>query len=788
FLEGGKGFRALENVLDKSTVRRRGSRSSDLDETLQSECVQCLRVLMNTEPGFAQVLRSPSLVAHIAYCLYTNNNKLRAKVAEVLAALCVMTPESHRLVLVALSDFRVAHEERFRFEYLVETLATPISPSFGPDSGMGGEDDGFEWEHKTACMSLMNALVNSPLSLDDRIALGDELRRRGLEDVIRSLQSQNPPESLMIQINAYEEERHEDRMDLQERLYSANKIEDEQGQVREPIDDLQEIIQMLPRDDEMYPRVIRVLRQYAQAGANTLRHPVERDEEDEEDGHESDDSMDESIAKQDIQFKQDLWTILEKFGEYTLDIRDFERDWARAQDDFLESIQYIVGKRGIMLTFSNHSAAAEGSTSASSTDVASSGASSMSTGSYTSSMRQTYIDYEIDNLRRELEEVREESEGYKRQVSAARKEAEQAKALVTSMQKSNNHAGVVQRLVQKEKEVTQLQEAIEKMEKKYNIKADLSMDEDVRRPERVREIDSTRWNAMLTEVEVQKSKTAQATILADDRQKEIKYLKRALLIVCQRYEKAVGERVPDVTDDETKSPTDRNQSEGALQLSNTFEALARKDEEIISLKNELEQVRTDQAVKSAPANEVVTLRSSLKETNQRVQELQFALIERDNQVKSLKEQLYLLEAAKLSDDMNGVSQGIVGPHLGTEAAMATQSDSNSVGRADRSHTRASLKLQIQALSAKGWQAKEEDEEDEEALHLRHALGHCHLGQELLDLECVGQHCHLRLHHQDLGISNLKKLLLLPLPLLQQRPATKYHRAPQPRRQRAHRSQ
>ncbi|KAF9163119.1 hypothetical protein DFQ26_002908 [Actinomortierella ambigua] len=729
FLEGGRGFRALENVLDNSTVKRRGSRSSDLDETLQSECVQCLRVLMNTEPGFAQVLRSPSLVAHIAYCLYTNNNKLRAKVSEVLAALCVMTPESHRLVLIALSDFRVAHEERFRFEYLVETLATPISPSFGPDSGADGEDGGFEWEYKTACMSLMNALVNSPLSLDDRIALGDELRRRGLEDVIRSLQSQNPPESLMIQINAYEEERHEDKMDLQERLYSASKLEGEEGQASDPIEDLQEIIQMLPREDEMYPRVIRVLRQYAQAGADTLKQPSKKEDSEEAD-ESSDDGLEESLANQDMQFKQDLWTILEKFGEYTLDMRDFERDWSRAQDDFLESIQYIVGKRGIVLTFSNHSVAAEGSSSASSTDVTSSGASSISTGSYTSSMRQTYIDFEIDNLRRELEEAREESEGYKRQVSAARKDAEQAKALVSSMQKSNhlrqadaltmvgdirNHAGVVQRLVQKEREVTQLQEAIEKMEKRYNIKADLSMDDDIRRPERVRDIDSARWNAMLTEVEVQKSKTAQVTNLADDRQKEIKYLKRALLIVCQRYEKAVGERVPEVTDDDTKSPTDRNQSERALQLSNTFEALARKDEEIISLKSELEQVRTDQAVKSTPANEIVSLRSTLKETNQRIQELQSALIERDNQVKSLKEQLYLFEAAKLSDDMNGVSQGATSPHSGAEPAMIAQSDTNSAGRAERLHARGSLKLQIKALSAKGWQAKEEDEEHEEGV-------------------------------------------------------------------------
>jgi len=44
---------------------------------------------------------------------------------------------------------------------------------------------------------------------------------------------------------------------------------------------------------------------------------------------------------------------------------------------------------------------------------------------------------------------------------------------VGSIAEIQNHAGVVQRLVQKEKEVAQLRETIEKMEKKYKDKAEL---------------------------------------------------------------------------------------------------------------------------------------------------------------------------------------------------------------------------------------------------------------------------------------------------------------------------
>ena len=141
-----------------------------------------------------------------------------------MAALCVMSPDSHRLVLMALSDFRVAHEERFRFEYLVQTLGAATTSE--QEAGGADHQENFEWEYKTACLSLMNALANSPSLLADRISLRNELRRRGLEDVFKNLQAQSPPESLLIQINVYEDEQHEDWVDLQEqRAYETSLMQ-----------------------------------------------------------------------------------------------------------------------------------------------------------------------------------------------------------------------------------------------------------------------------------------------------------------------------------------------------------------------------------------------------------------------------------------------------------------------------------------------------------------------------------------------------------------------------------
>ncbi|KAF9922772.1 hypothetical protein FBU30_007121, partial [Linnemannia zychae] len=687
FLDG-RGFRAIESVLEKTAIKKRGGKANDLDETIQSECVQCLRVLMNTEPGFSQVLRSPSLVAHISYCLYTTNSKLRTKVAEVLAALCVMSPDSHRLVLMALSDFRIAHEERFRFEYLVQSLATTVS---GDMDGIDDHQESFEWEYKTACLSLMNALANSPSSLDDRISLRNELRRRGLEDVFQTLKMQSPPESLLIQINVYEDERHEDWVDLQERAFEAAQFK--AGQDSQNSELVNTINSLGPTDDELYLRIMQTLQQYADGAVSTLSQE-ETDDEDQE--------SPDTISRQSPQFKEDLWTIVAKFGERVFQMRDLEKDWAGCQDEFLESIQHIVGKRGIILSFSDPNSS-------------SSSSASMSSASLASSRRHSFIDYEMDIMRRDMEELREESDNLRRELAAAKQETEDVKAQLkqqqirspplsgsdnehpTSYGRRENHAGVVQRLVMKEKEVLQLKETIERMEKKYKDKAEFVTDDEPRKSERTKEIDSTRWNAMVTEVQVQKNKTAEAASLADDRQKEIAYLKRALQIVCTRYENAMGERLPAVTEDDH---TNQPQTEGSLQLSKTFEALARKDEEIIELKEELEKLRKENVVGLTPTEEVLSLRGSLKDFSLRVQELQSLVNEREKTIKGLKEMLINLEATKFPEEH--------------EQTQGHDVNGLVTGRIDRSQTRSSLKLQIRALSAKGWQSEEVDEEQEES--------------------------------------------------------------------------
>jgi len=133
------------------------------------------------QPGFDHVLSSPTLVTHIAYTLYTPSPRLRTLACEVLAAICVLSlVEGHKIVLAALSDYRVAHDETFRFEQLVASLRLP-DVNDGADVAL--EEEG-TWEARTASLALVNAITNCPESVEERVMLREEFGRRGLNEVI----------------------------------------------------------------------------------------------------------------------------------------------------------------------------------------------------------------------------------------------------------------------------------------------------------------------------------------------------------------------------------------------------------------------------------------------------------------------------------------------------------------------------------------------------------------------------------------------------------------------------
>ena len=105
--------------------------------------------------------------------------------SDLLAATCILAiPEGHKMVMAAMSDYRIVFEESFRFEELISSLRLPeVDPNDFPGTAHTSEDDGV-WDARISSMVLINALTNGPESLEERILLREEFSRRGLNEVI----------------------------------------------------------------------------------------------------------------------------------------------------------------------------------------------------------------------------------------------------------------------------------------------------------------------------------------------------------------------------------------------------------------------------------------------------------------------------------------------------------------------------------------------------------------------------------------------------------------------------
>ena len=123
----------------------------------------------------------------MTYALYFSSAKLRTLILELLAAMCNVAPiEGYKVVLSALSDYRIMFEESFRFETLIKFLRLPATQDLITDEDAADlvvQEDNI-WECRTACMALINAIVSCPEALDDRILLREEFGRRGLNETM----------------------------------------------------------------------------------------------------------------------------------------------------------------------------------------------------------------------------------------------------------------------------------------------------------------------------------------------------------------------------------------------------------------------------------------------------------------------------------------------------------------------------------------------------------------------------------------------------------------------------
>ncbi|KAG6910997.1 hypothetical protein DXG01_006051 [Tephrocybe rancida] len=544
FVVTEQGLDVLGSVL-ASLVGKSGKRRdlTEAETNVLTEVIKCLR------PGFNHVLRSPTIITHITYALHAPALKLRTLVSEVLAAISLLSPnDGHKSVLSALSDYRVVYEEGFRFEGLISSLRLPDLDTDSDEEsivGFGNEEEGV-WEARIASMALVNALTNSPESLEDRMLLREEFGRRGLNEIIVALRYIKPPDSLLTQLDVYTEEKFEDEEDMRER-FRIMLTRDAKGHERQRSESevvLQDLVILAKQHGELYPMMVEILNNYGQI--------LQRD-----------------VG---IQLKADLFAILDRFVEQAalLDnlfvtspafqkskslLTTFSSDdsWQIFMKRFAASVQHITGQE---------------------LDVKA------------ATDSDSIVEQELEELRSQVEELSDERTELREELNQKVAEINTLKSLplglpvpqTTSVGKksgSENFHGVVQRLVQKEKQVIQLQAELDRF-KAQNPNDGRDADERAKR-----ERDRAKWNVLMEEIAKLKTKNGELDSSLTIKDKEITYLKRALESVYTRF----------ISREEAREEDREANMDAEHIVARTIEKVTQKDEQIDSLSKEVVELK-----------------------------------------------------------------------------------------------------------------------------------------------------------------------------------------------------
>ncbi|KAM8888391.1 formin-like protein 1 isoform 1-T1 [Synchiropus picturatus] len=148
-------------------------------------CIMCLRVIMNYQSGFNQVMKHPRCVNEITLSLNNRSPRTKALVLELLAAVCLVRG-GHDIILSAFDNFKEVCGERSRFERLMEFFCH--------------DDNNIDF--MVACMQFINIVVHSVEDLNFRVHLQYQFSALGLDRYLERLKFMES-ERLLVQIQAY---------------------------------------------------------------------------------------------------------------------------------------------------------------------------------------------------------------------------------------------------------------------------------------------------------------------------------------------------------------------------------------------------------------------------------------------------------------------------------------------------------------------------------------------------------------------------------------------------------
>ncbi|KAI5162381.1 Inverted Formin-2 [Manis pentadactyla] len=166
------------------------------DALLQLTCVSCVRAVMNSQQGIEYILSNQAYVRQLSQALDTSNVMVKKQVFELLAALCIYSPEGHMLALDALDHYKTVGSQQYRFSVILNELA-----------------DSDNVPYLVTLLSVVNAVILGPEDLRARAQLRSEFIGLQLLDVLTRLRDLDDAD-LLIQLQAFEEARAEDEEEL----------------------------------------------------------------------------------------------------------------------------------------------------------------------------------------------------------------------------------------------------------------------------------------------------------------------------------------------------------------------------------------------------------------------------------------------------------------------------------------------------------------------------------------------------------------------------------------------
>lgn len=567
----------------------------------------------------------------------------------MLAALCVLSfADGHQQVCAALSELKIATGDKFRFDFLVDSLRVDgrqRSSSDGEheddDGSLSTDGDSFmvdeaeeasRWEYRTSTMVLINALANSPEELEDRLALREEFTRRGLNEVMVSLRYCDPPDNILTQLSVYNEERQDDLEEMQERRLVAFESSGGSDAANRLGETGKLLLDALDEHPDLFPSLASMIEHVSFMLGRDIDH----------------------------QLKTDLLFISEKFLEHSVDVVDFDEGWRSFMRSYLASIEHLVGTQAVIKA---------------------------SRVSDTSSVPSSFLE-ELEELRTQVETLSADKVSLKSELNQQIAESNALRSLpgsAGSMLRVGNgangtsgatspgdgngggtfprstdkesFAGVIARLVSKEKQVLELQSEVERLSFSG---AGASNSGNHSAPAQADRIERNRqWTNLMEEIAKHKASLTDMEGQLEGREREIKYLKRALEAVYGRFQSGVtGAGAAPFSgnaeqssaqlansrkevDAEGEAMTAEAKAEAEAAQAATERALAEKEQLVAAQEKEVNGLRSEIAKLQTQALEAVSIETKRKDEHDEALQAKQTQIEKLQDEKSKLQGLLL---------------------------------------------------------------------------------------------------------------------------------------------------